>query len=152
MKLSSLSLRFCVATEGKILYVLSNDMLDPSNSEPQLVVIGKVSTGEGVASSDYGIPTANLDLEKEPSLDFGVYAVCVKHKDRSYAGALCYGAGEPAKFEVHLLDFRGDLNGDELSVEILEKVSELVDFGSKERMRHKILHDIQLVRQVFAGR
>ena len=110
---------------------------------------GLVEHGDGSASHDYEIPTANLRLEERPDVDFGVYAVRVSFRSRTYHGALCYGVGTPPKFEVHLLDFEGDLLGEELEVEILNQVSELVDFGSKERMRQKILHDIELVQDFF---
>ncbi len=115
-----------------------------------LVVTGIVNSGEGAAARDYGIPTANIVLDEPLDLDFGVYATRVHCKAGLHAGALCYGIGSPPKFEVHLLNFEGNLYGKEIRVEVIEKVSELVYLGSEERMRHKILHDIELVREVFS--
>ncbi len=117
------------------------------------IITGIVERGDGISLRDYGIPTANLDLKGiDPGISFGVYAARVKSPFGTYLGALCYGVGEPPKFEVHLLGFEGNLLGRELSVEVVEKVSELIAWTSRERMRQKIVHDIQLVLDFMKAR
>lgn len=111
--------------------------------------IGVVVRGEGVATRDFNVPTANLDLGHTADLEHGVYAARVTVGDWEFGGALCYGSGEPPKFEVHLLEFEGDLLGKEIEIEVVEKVGELLDYDSKERLRQKILHDVQLVAEVL---
>lgn len=109
---------------------------------------GKVVTGDGIAGRDLGVPTANLDLG-EIDLEPAVYAGYCDYGGERHRATVCYGVGEPMKFEVHLFDFDGELLGEELSVEIVEKVSELVPWSSVERMRQKILHDIQMANELF---
>lgn len=105
-------------------------------------------TGDGIAGRDLGVPTANLDLNKI-DLEPAVYAAYCEYDGERYRATVCYGVGEPMKFEVHLFDFDGDLLGEELSVEIVGKVSELVPWSSVERMRQKILHDLQMSNEIF---
>lgn len=114
-------------------------------------IIGRVIKGEGIAGREYGTPTANLDVA-DLSLDFGVYAAIVKYQKQQFGATVCYGVGEPAKFEVHLHDFSGDLLGQKLKIKIIEKVSELVDWQSTEQMRQKILHDIKMSQKVLKKR
>ncbi|MCH8049466.1 riboflavin kinase [Patescibacteria group bacterium] len=111
-------------------------------------ISGTVIVGEGLAELDYGVPTANLDVRPE-DMEFGVFAALVDYQGTTYHAAVCYGVKSPPKFEVHLFDFEGDLFGQTLTVKIVAKVSELVAWQSKERMRQKILHDLELVEAVL---
>ncbi|MBU1126555.1 MAG: riboflavin kinase [Patescibacteria group bacterium] len=110
---------------------------------------GPVVRGEGIAARDFDFPTANLDLGHQPDLEHGIFAAKVYFDGWEFPGALCYGSGDPPKFEVHLLGFEGDLIGKELDVIIMQKVSELIGYDSKERLRQKIQHDVQLVEEFF---
>ena len=112
---------------------------------------GKVVTGDGVAGRDLGTPTANLDLSKV-DLEPGVYAAEAYLQGEKHDSIVCYGIGEPPKFEVHLFNFDEDIIGEELEVEIVEQVGELVPWSSVERMRQKILHDIELAGEVLKKR
>ncbi len=110
---------------------------------------GPVVRGEGIAGRDFDFPTANLDLGREPELEYGVYAARVYFDGWYFPGALCYGSGEPPKFEVHLLGFEGDLLGKELDIIIVKKIGELINYDSNERLRQKIQHDVQQVEEFF---
>lgn len=111
---------------------------------------GPVVHGDGIAARDYDFPTANLDLQ--PDMEFGVYAVRVFFDGWEFPGALCYGVGKPPKFEVHILGFDGDLIGKNIELSIIQKVSELFEYDSKQRLRQKIQHDVQLVEELFKKR
>jgi riboflavin kinase/FMN adenylyltransferase len=110
---------------------------------------GTVEPGQGVAFRDYDIPTANLTFDEDVQLETGVYAAITTWKEQEYESILCYGVGDPPKFEVHIFDFDEDIYGEKLEVGIIEKVSELIPWQSKERMRQKIIHDIGLVKDIF---
>ena len=112
---------------------------------------GVVEAGEGAAFRDYNVPTANLALNQPVILDPGVYAAMTTWRDTAYESVVCYGVGSPPKFEVHLFDVDVDMYGGTLEVEVFEKVSELIPWESKERMRQKILHDLDLVRGYFGS-
>ncbi|MFH1711823.1 MAG: riboflavin kinase [Patescibacteria group bacterium] len=111
-------------------------------------ISGAVISGDGYAGSVLGIPTANLNVTPV-GLEFGVYAARVVLKNNTYDAAVCYGALDAPKFEAHIFDFEGDILGETLIVEIVEQVSELITWQSHERMRQKILHDLELVREVL---
>lgn len=117
----------------------------------QQTFTGVVVAGEGVAGPVFGAPTANIHVGPDCNLEHGVYAVVVEHNTWKFHGALSFG-GIPSKFEVHLINFEGDLEGKELKVIVIERVSEYFLWSSKERLRQKIIHDIQLVREVFDKR
>lgn len=114
------------------------------------IFLGIVVKGDGVAARDYDLPTANLKFLKEPDIDTGVYAARVDYEGVNYDAVVCYGVGEDEKFEVHMFGFTGDVMGERLSVAIVDKVSELIPWQSKERMRQKIFHDLELVHARLA--
>lgn len=110
---------------------------------------GVVVRGEGEAGPLYGIPTANLKLSESPDIEIGIYAAVVDYDGKKYNASVCYGPEEDSKFEVHLFDFDADISGKQLSGEIVEKISEFVELYSEERLRQKILHDIEIIKEYF---
>jgi len=110
---------------------------------------GVVVRGEGEAGALYGIPTANLHLSEFPDIEIGIYAAVVEHNGKKYNASVCYGPEEDSKCEVHLFDFDEDISGKELNGEIVEKISEFVEMYSVERLRQKILHDIEIIKEYF---
>jgi riboflavin kinase/FMN adenylyltransferase len=73
---------------------------------------------------ELGFPTANIVLESDLRLAFGIYAVRVLIDGRIQNGVASYGRrpqfdnGAP-RLEIHLLDFSGDLYGKALRVEFV---------------------------------
>ncbi len=112
---------------------------------------GIVVKGEGIAGIEYSTPTANLDLGKI-ALEHGIYAARTVYDGDTYNSAVCYGADGKYKFEVHLLNFDKDIYGEELEVTVIEKISEVIPWVSKERMRQKILDDLHQIREYFKKR
>ena len=130
--------------------------------EPQHYT-GVVEKGEGTASRDFGVPTANISCSQPVKIDPGVYAAMTTWRGTAYESVVCYGVGSPPKFEVHLLchperptGVEGSLNvnlyGEELTVVVLAKISDLVPWESKPQMQQKILRDLELVRAYFSKR
>ena len=111
---------------------------------------GLVVRGDGSAGRDYDLPTANLDFQPRPRIRYGVYTATIKLASKKFFGIACWGVGRPAKFEVHLFKFHGNLLGKKITVTLGKRLSELVAWESKERMRQKIYHDVDLARQYFA--
>ena len=101
-----------------------------------------------------GYPTANLDCD-DKQLESGVYAARVLYKGQSYGAALAiggdFGQDSRRKVEVHLLDLdpRTVLNGDELAVEVLEKVSEMRKVETLKELIEKIEEDIGEIRGIL---
>jgi len=115
---------------------------------------GIVIKGDGVAR-EFGFPTANLNYEvkDETKVSTGVFAALVFFDKQKYNSALIIiPHGKSFKFEVHVLDFEGDLYGKYLEVDLVQKVSEIEKYDSQEELLEKIKHDIEMVKEVFAGR
>ena len=102
---------------------------------------------------ELGFPTANLDgtgLVLPPN---GVYTGCVKLREQLNRVALNIGfrptitpAKPQLRIEAHVLDFTGNLYGEELEVEIGWKLRDERKFASTTELREQIARDIAQVR------
>ncbi len=112
-------------------------------------VRGVVVSGEG-RGRELGVPTANLGRIGTLVPSDGVYVGSADVSGRRYPAAVHVG-GNPTfgesdrKVEVHLLAFDGDLYGQELSVEFLERVRETREFGSVDELKDQLAEDIEAV-------
>jgi riboflavin kinase/FMN adenylyltransferase len=86
----------------------------------------------------------------------GVYAVHVEWQGRSLRGALNLGTrptlaqSQPTlQAEVHLLEFDGDLYGEELEVTFVRRLRDEQKFPSREALHEQIARDISAARQEF---
>ena len=103
---------------------------------------GKVVKGEGL-----GYKTANLKIDGSFELDNGVYFAKVFFKNQEYQALAVMGVRRD--IEIYLLDFEGDLYGQILEVEILQKMRELVQYKEKEDLLKKIEEDVEEAREYF---
>jgi riboflavin kinase / FMN adenylyltransferase len=116
-------------------------------------ISGKVVTGDKLGRQ-LGFPTANLDVAGLVLPPNGVYAALTRYKGRLYRAALNIGyrptvaAGVQLRVEAHLLDFRGDLYGAELEIEMGEKLRDEKKFASPGELREQIARDIASVKGV----
>jgi riboflavin kinase/FMN adenylyltransferase len=113
-----------------------------------IVVSGK---GRGVG---LGFPTANIDPEKELLAPAGIYAAFVDVEGKRYLAALNIGekptfADYTFTFEVHLLDFSGDLRGKRLNTEFVEKMRDIIKFDSPEMLKKQIAADVEKARSIL---
>ncbi len=99
-----------------------------------------------------GFPTANLEQIATVVPGPGVYAVRVRTSAHQlFLGAANLGANptfaEAAmKIEVHLLDFTGDLYGQELALEFLQRLRETRRFASVAELIEQLQQDVQKIR------
>ena len=106
-----------------------------------------------------GFPTANV----EPSESYvvplkGVYAVWVSHRNQKFPGVMNIGV-KPTfhkdrtkpSFEVHLLDYSGDLYGEELTVELVEFLRPEQRFPSIDDLIAQIRRDSETAKQILAN-
>lgn len=111
---------------------------------------GTVVTG-AKRGRDLGFPTANLADVETVIPGHGVYAGRTVLEDRSYAAAVHIGPnptfGEGAsKIEVHLLDFTGDLYGQRLNVDLIDRVRGIQRFASVDELLQQLRVDVDFVR------
>jgi len=103
-----------------------------------------------------GFPTANLNATNLILPPNGVYSGCTKLKGQLYRVALNIGfrptvaTGKPQlRVEAHLLDFSGELYGEDLEIEIGEKLRDEKKFSSQVELRAQIALDIAEVKKRF---
>ncbi len=117
-----------------------------------------VVQGEG-RGRELGFPTANLRPPAGRKLlpPPGIYAVRAAVDSELRAGLLHAGprptfAGSPPSLELYLLDFEGDLYGEDLRVEFLERHRDVRPFGSAEGLVAQMERDRAWAREYFAAR
>ena len=103
-----------------------------------------------------GFPTANMDVTGRVLPPFGVYAAHAKFGYETRRAVLNIGTrptlgapDPPLRVEAHLLDFDGELYGEELEVTFVEKLRDEMRFGSVEELRLQIARDIHEARTRF---
>lgn len=118
---------------------------------------GLVVRGDG-RGRHIGFPTANLaGIDPSKLLPpAGVYAVRGVLRRGSWMGALHLGPrptfqGAAPSLEVHLLDFEGDLYGEELRVDFIERVRGISRFDSPGALATQLRRDVERVRELFAA-
>jgi riboflavin kinase/FMN adenylyltransferase len=113
---------------------------------------GTVVTGQKRGRT-IGFPTANLDEIPTLIPGDGVYAVRVLTKDRTWRGAANIGPnptfGENArKIEVHLIGFTGELVGESLAADFLERLRDTRPFPSVHALVEQLRLDIDQACQI----
>ena len=101
--------------------------------------------GGSKSASDLGYPTANIALHDSTA---GIFAAYV-HVGRQKHAAVVYADHKRKLLEAHLLDFSGDLYGKKISIELLKKVREPLEFRDDKEARERIAADVRDVRAYF---
>ena len=100
-----------------------------------------------------GFPTANLEKIETLIPGDGVYAVRGWHGDTSWPGAANIGPnptfGETArKIEVHLIGFQGELTGQSLAVDFIERLRETRPFANVDALVEQLKKDVDSARRL----
>ncbi len=117
---------------------------------------GKIVHGNKMGRT-LGFPTANMSVNYPYKLipANGVYAVECKTEKGSLKGVMNIGVrptvdSTPVRhIEAHLLDFEGDLYGQNLTVRFIQKIREEKKFGSIDELKNQIHVDVQTTRTLF---
>ncbi len=118
-------------------------------------IAGGVVEGSGVGRG-MGSPTANLLVPAEKLLPGdGVYFVTAEslggRPGLMYVGTRPTLEGGPRVAEVHVLDFEGDLYGQELRVGLRRRLRGELRFGSRDELRQRIKEDVKRARELAEG-
>lgn len=107
-----------------------------------------------------GFPTANLALHVPEKLvpAYGVYAcwVTLEQSKQKYMGALSIGVrpavgGTYETIEVYILDFSGDLYGQQVKLDLISYLRPEWDMPSLEALKQQIALDVEQVRQLLSA-
>ncbi|HUC84273.1 MAG TPA: bifunctional riboflavin kinase/FAD synthetase [Candidatus Acidoferrales bacterium] len=115
-------------------------------------ICGRVVAGDGIGRQ-LGFPTANLETGNLILPPNGVYSAAANLEGRFFRAALNIGvrptiSSSPPKLrvEAHLVDFTGNLYGEELELEIGAKLRDEIRFSSPSELRERIKQDVAAVR------
>ena len=113
-------------------------------------VRGTVVHGRGVGHT-LGFPTANIDLAATRKMlpREGVYAVRIGSRVgmANLGTAPTFGIDRPL-LEVHLLDFEGDLYGQQVAVEFVRRLRDTVHFDTVEALEQQLEQDLDNCRKI----
>lgn len=105
-------------------------------------IIGTVVAGKQ-KGRELGFPTANIIISEQ--IEGGIYWATAVVNGKKHAGAVfIYPGGN--LFEIHVLDFAGDLYGKQLDVELGEKIREMKKFDNEDDLKKQIAADVEQVR------
>jgi riboflavin kinase/FMN adenylyltransferase len=119
-------------------------------------ISGTVIRGKNRGGRLLGFPTANLEVVDELTPREGVYAVTVLINGQIYNGVTnighnpTFGQG-PLSIETHVLDYSGDLLGQTIRVNFLERLRAEKTYKSIEELAHQIDLDVKLARKILAS-
>jgi riboflavin kinase/FMN adenylyltransferase len=118
-------------------------------------VAGRVVQGKGRGAKLLGVPTANLLTANELLPASGIYAVWVRRGAAILAGVANIGTcptfdNTELSLEVHLMEFSGDIYGESLEVQFVNRLREEQRFPSVEALATQIHADIAAARRILA--
>ena len=118
-------------------------------------VCGRVIQGERLGRT-FGFPTANLGVAGLVLPPNGVYVALANVRGMTHRAALNIGhrptvasGPQTVNVEAHLLNFAGDIYGEELELEIGDKLRPEKKFGSRDELRDQIARDVAAVASHF---
>lgn len=119
-------------------------------------VDGVVVKGAGRGSSVLGYPTANILPKQEIIPKEGVYAVKVSFPDslKTFKAVANIGrnptfGNSELSFEVHILNFRGELLGKTMRVHFIARLRDEKKFKSPLELKEAIARDIERAKEIF---
>ncbi|MBQ3596616.1 MAG: riboflavin biosynthesis protein RibF [Clostridia bacterium] len=113
-----------------------------------------VVNGDRKVGRSLGFPTANLGVDyKQSLLKQGVYAGVVKFDDKKFPAVINYGERPTygltnSLLEAHLIGFKGDLYGKQITVEFLSFIRETQKFPDGDTLKQQIAKDVELVKGI----
>ena len=120
-------------------------------------VAGSVVEGDK-RGRELGFPTANIQADGAMLPPNGVYAAWVTAKDAERRRAVVnigvrptFEGDDTPKVEVHLLDFEGDLYGQHLAVELVDRIRPEARFEGATLLKRQITRDVIEAKRRLAG-
>ena len=111
------------------------------------IISGTVIPGKSRGTA-LGIPTANINPEKELIPAEGVYAVIVQLENNRYKGVLNIGfnptfSDNERSIEVYILDFSENIYGKSVKVFFIDRIRDEVKFDTPEQLVGQIKNDVE---------
>lgn len=123
--------------------------------KPLYILSGPVVHGLGNGHK-VNMPTANLQVSPDTELPpFGVYAARVIIGERQFAGVTNVGmrpslnANEIPTVETFILDFEGNLYGEQITLHLLSFLRPTRKMHSLHAVQQQVMQDAQAAREIF---
>jgi riboflavin kinase/FMN adenylyltransferase len=122
----------------------------------EYTILGTVVRGDNVGKK-IGFPTANLSAHSEQFPPNGVYVAEAKLDGVAYPGVANLGyrptvsSEKERVLEIHLLDFKRDIYGDDLELRFLRHLRPEKKFDTIEALTRQIEADVTQARKLFAA-
>ena len=119
------------------------------------ILSGRVIAGAG-RGIKLGFPTANLDIDSEQALPVdGVYATWAYINDKAYQSMTNIGkrptfGGSGHTVEVYVLDYHSDLYGQELKLDVIERLRGETQFDTAEELKKQLTEDVKQGRAILS--
>ncbi len=113
---------------------------------------GKVVKGAG-RGKGLGFPTANIAVAKDKLIPkHGVYSGMIKTAKLMRKAAIFIGSRptfgkESFAIEAHILNFRGNLRGKTIRIDILKRLRDEIHFSDVEKLKEQIREDVNSIRK-----
>lgn len=155
--MASVSLGGKIVSSTRIRETIRNGDLDAAGQMlgRAYSLAGTVVHGDKLGQQ-LGFPTANLDVSGLLLPPTGVYVVHSLIQGRAHRAVVNIGSRPTVKnptpqirVEAHLLDFKGDLYGQELEINFVEKLRDEKKFPSLSALKEQIGRDIAEAGQRF---
>jgi riboflavin kinase/FMN adenylyltransferase len=117
---------------------------------------GPVIRGDGRGRT-IDVPTANIAYSHQKMIPArGIYACWAYLKNSKYLAAINIGTNptftpdkETPNVEAHLLDFRGEIYGEDVQLEFVERLRDELRFNSVEVLLEQIWKDVEMTRKIL---
>lgn len=119
---------------------------------------GKVVHGAGIGK-DLGFPTANIvPVAGSPLVEDGVYVGLVSIKEWNLERPALVSVGDNSTFsdrertiEIHVLDFEGDLYGEDMVVRLARRLRGQKAFSNSEKLSNAMRKDERVARRLIVS-
>lgn len=125
-------------------------------NEFPVLLTGRVVHGKALGRT-VGMPTANIQVFDETLLpECGVYGTKIFIGDKVYQAVTNIGLRptvdqeQQVTVEAHILDFEGDIYGENVALEIHRFLRPIRKFGSLEEVHGQVKKDIETIRVHFS--
>jgi riboflavin kinase/FMN adenylyltransferase len=103
------------------------------------------------------VPTANIAYAHQKMIPAkGIYACWAYLHDTKYLAAINIGTNptftpdkETPNVEAHLLDFRGEIYGEDVRLEFVERLRDEMRFSSVDVLLEQIWKDVGMTRKIL---
>jgi riboflavin kinase/FMN adenylyltransferase len=120
-------------------------------------VAGAVRAGEK-RGRELGFPTANIDTDGAMLPPNGVYAAWATGEDGARRRAVVnigvrptFGQSDAPVVEAHILEFEGDLYGQGLTVELVDRIRAEAKFEGPAMLKRQITRDVLEAKRLLGG-